>query len=236
MVGYAYGLHSATCGRRSESRPYNRHFRCVISIYNIPQSDIDIFGFENFAVNGSVAWICRWFDCNSFDQLCINLANEQLHDYFNQVNSLPLSRKLTIIAYFQRRDGSIRCRRAGYHRRRVILHVWVFKSLRSLDSIITKWFWSCFSDISWACSISLRNRLFLKQASTVSLFDILRMIGNDAALIQSFNQNLESNDLYDIFKDGITFQINHFAAPIAYNSSGFVTKNKDPLPNQVFAL
>eukprot|EP00043_Microstomoeca_roanoka_P015316 m.153412 g.153412 ORF g.153412 m.153412 type:complete len:1145 (+) comp16232_c1_seq1:118-3552(+) len=139
---------------------------------------LDIFGFENFRQNG-------------FDQLCINLANEQLHHFFNQ------------------------------HIFAAEMKAYAEEEVDGLSVL--------FSD-----NIHVLN-LFFGSPGVFSILDEQTKFaqGSDAALTKLYKEQLAEQELFDVLRGDHSFQIKHYAGPIAYEIAGLLEKNKDPLPEQM---
>jgi myosin III len=147
---------------------------------------LDIFGFENL-------------EMNSFEQMCINLANEQLHQLFTKyIFKLEIEECM---------DEEV--------------------ELNGNDLIT-------YSDNQIILDLFLEKRL--------GLFALLDEesrfpMATDESLALKLHQSLGSSypDVYIAPKsEGVSFQIVHYAGQVVYSMEGFLAKNRDFLPNNLF--
>ncbi|BBN69517.1 myosin 2 [Prunus dulcis] len=139
-------------------------------------SILDIYGFESFQKN-------------SFEQMCINYANERLQQHFNR-------------------------------------HLFKLEQEEyELDGI--DWTKVDFEDNQECLNLFEKRPLGL-----LSLLDVESNFSkaNDLTLADKFKQHLNANSCFKAER-GRAFSIRHHAGEVLYDTSGFLEKNRDPLPS-----
>ncbi|OWA53056.1 Myosin-IIIb [Hypsibius exemplaris] len=158
---------------------------------------LDIFGFENLKTN-------------SFEQLCINLANEQLHNFFNtkifkqeQQEYAEEGLDMESIAY---RDNS--------------------------DLLIKPYHKTCFLDRPIGILSLIDEECHFPQGSDSSLVTkFTRNFGNCRSRFRSSFYPVPERELPEP-----SFTISHYAGEITYSVRGFLEKNRDSLPDRVVVV
>eukprot|EP00899_Mesostigma_viride_P019284 jgi/Mesvir1/27357/Mv07168-RA.1 len=145
-------------------------------------SILDIYGFESFQTN-------------SFEQFCINYANERLQQHFNQ--------------------HLFKLEQEEYTREGIDwAHVEFEDNQATLD-------------------------LIEKRLGILSLLDEECMFpkGSDASFARKLAENLKGSTLFrmDVRNAGV-FSIDHYAATVAYDTAGFLDKNKDLMHADLISL
>ena len=172
--------------------------QCNVKIYNgVPRANIailDIFGFEIF-------------EQNSFEQLCINFANETLQGHFNKV--VMAGEK----ALYE--DERVEIDELSYE-----------KNLSTVEKCLT---------LIGAKRMGMMSLLDdqVKQGERASDESWLRQM--NFAFVKTGSRHYNDRYVPDRFSD-TRFGVRHFAGTVTYEISGFVEKNKDRLPEQVVLL
>ncbi|KOM43680.1 hypothetical protein LR48_Vigan05g128500 [Vigna angularis] len=144
-------------------------------------SILDIYGFESF-------------QNNSFEQFCINYANERLQQHFN--------RHLFKLEQEDYELDGIDWTRVEFEDNQVCLDLFEKKPL-GLFSLLDEE-----SNFPKASDLTLANKL---------------------------KQHLHSNPCFK-GERGRAFSVSHYAGEVLYDTSGFLEKNRDPLPSDSIQL
>lgn len=185
---------------------------------------LDIFGFENF-------------EHNSFEQLCINIANEQLQFYFNQH---IFAWELAAYAKEGIDSGSV-----TYNDNRDLLDMLLQKPLgifalldeesrfpnSTPESLVDK-----ISAAAVQCEWTHYKRINItsrKQSVTNNRSNKgkLKPGSSKSPQPKSFRGPKGNED-----DNGPVFEISHYAGPVQYDSAEFLVKNRDNLSKDVLAL
>lgn len=140
---------------------------------------LDIFGFENMAING-------------FEQLCINLANERLQLYFNHN-----------IFDMELRDYE---------------H-------EGIDPI----------NVLFASNVDVLDLLLRRPLGVLALLDEESRFpaSTDDTLVAKLDTQLSDDPNYVSPGASDAFGVRHYAGVAVYTASGFLERNRDPLPASV---
>ncbi|KDP38945.1 hypothetical protein JCGZ_00702 [Jatropha curcas] len=142
---------------------------------------LDIYGFESFKIN-------------SFEQFCINYANERLQQHFN--------RHLFKLEQEEYDEDGIDWTKVDFIDNQECLNLFEKKPLGLLSLLDEE------SNFPIATDLTLANKL---------------------------KQHLNSNPFFKAER-GRAFAIHHYAGEVAYDTNGFLEKNRDPLHSDFYQL
>lgn len=163
---------------------------------------LDIFGFENFPRN-------------SFEQLCINVANEQIQYYFNQ----------HIFTWEQQEymAEGIPVDLVEFSDNRPVLDMLLSRPIGLLALLDEESRFPRATDRSLVGE-SLLGCQMEGLCSPVYLFS------------EKFHSNVKSKFYVRPKSDAICFAVHHFAGRVVYQADGFLEKNRNFLPPEVIQL
>ncbi|XP_051872137.1 myosin-IIIa [Pristis pectinata] len=164
---------------------------------------LDIFGFENFKRN-------------SFEQLCINIANEQIQFYFNQ----------HIFAWEQNEylNEGVDARLVEYEDNQPLLDMFLQKPLGLLSLLDEE------SRFPQATDQTLVGFLFASEnAKTLNLLALVSQCFPDCVAVSDTSWSLVAE--CKAAPVPITY-----TGEVLYNASGFLAKNRDTLPADIVLL
>ncbi|KAI4806778.1 hypothetical protein KUCAC02_017577 [Chaenocephalus aceratus] len=190
---------------------------------------LDIFGFENFKKN-------------SFEQLCINIANEQIQFYFNQhifaweqVKAWPSIHPVTEFNKCSLRVESF-------------LESTFYACFTLKERTLTRYAMS-FQDeylneevdarmIEYEDNRPLLDLFLQKPMGMLSLLDEESRFpqATDQTLVEKFEDNLKTKSFWRPKRVDLGFGIHHYAGKVIYNAAGFLAKNRDMLPADIILL
>ena len=161
---------------------------------------LDIFGFEIF-------------ETNSFEQLCINFANEKLQQHFNEY--------------------TFKLEETVYQTEQItFVHIEFIDNQPILDMIEKK---------PKGLLVQLDEEIVMPKVGcdffrkvmlnfSLSLSLSLSLQGTDETWFNKISANFEKTEYFDkIVKKKGHFIVKHYAGAVSYNSDGFLEKNRDSL-------